>query len=113
MSRTLHARRAELTDRIDFRAIKDAALQRLPLILLRWLPEGRREGQEWVCRNPTRADRSPGSFKVNLGTGRWADFATGDRGGDAISLAAYLFGLNQSEAAHRIADMLGVGEAGR
>jgi hypothetical protein len=111
MSRTLQARRAELADRIDFRGINDAALQRLPLMVLRWLPEGRREGQEWVCRNPTRADRSPGSFKVNLRTGRWADFATGDGGGDAISLAAYLFGLRQSEAARRIATMLGIGAA--
>jgi hypothetical protein len=110
MSRTFHPQQAHFS-RIDFRAINDAALRRLPLIVLRWLPEGRREGQEWVCRNPTRADRSPGSFKVNLRTGRWADFATGDKGGDAISLAAYLFGLSQSEAARRIANMLGIGAA--
>jgi hypothetical protein len=99
--------------RIDFQAINNAALLRLPLILLRWLPEGRREGREWVCRNPTRSDRSPGSFKVNLRSGRWADFATDDKGGDPISLAAYLFGLSQAEAALRIAEMLGVSEVGR
>ena len=46
-----------------------------------------------MARNPTRPDRRPGSFKINLTTGRWADFATGDRGGDPVSLAAYLFGL--------------------
>ena len=45
------------------------------------------------CTNPTRADRRPGSFSVNTRTGRWADFATGDRGGDVVSLAAYLHGL--------------------
>ena len=55
-----------------------------------------------------RADRSPGSFRVNLLTGRWADFAIGVGGGDLISLAAYLFGIGQAEAATRIADMLGV-----
>ena len=66
------------------------------------------EGGEYVARNPTRHDRRPGSFKVNLRTGRWADFATGDRGGDPVSLAAYLFGLTQAEAARRLADMLGV-----
>ena len=43
--------------------------------------------------NPTRPDRRAGSFKVNLRTGRWADFATGDKGGDAVSLAAYLSGF--------------------
>jgi hypothetical protein len=45
---------------------------------------------------------------VNLVTGRWADFAVDARGGDPISLAAYLWGLSQSEAARRLALMLGV-----
>jgi hypothetical protein len=77
-------------------------------LLARWLPEGRREGHEWVALNPTRADRHAGSFSVNMITGRWADFATGDAGGDVISLAAFLFNLNQAQAARRLADMLGV-----
>jgi DNA primase len=95
---------------MDFAAVAAAALPNLPLLVARWLPEGRREGREWVARNPTRADRRPGSFKVNLATGRWADFATGDKGGDAISLAAHLHGLTQLEAARRLAEMLGVQE---
>ena len=49
------------------------------------------------------------SFSVNMRTGRWADFATGDRGGDVVSLAAYLHGLRQGEAARKLADMLGLG----
>ena len=48
---------------------------------------------------------------MNLRTGRWADFATGDRGGDPVSLAAYLHGLGQYKAARKLAEMLGV--AGR
>jgi DNA primase len=83
-------------------------LPNIPLIVKRWLPDGRREGNEWVTRNPTRADKNPGSFKINLRTGRWADFATGHIGGDAISLAAYLFGLSQVEAARKLALMLNV-----
>src|SRR4051812_48315107 len=94
--------------RTDFHHISQASLRYLPLIVLRWLPEGRREGHEWVARNPTRNDRTLGSFKVNLRTGQWADFATGDKGGDAISLAAYLHGLSQSVAARRISEMLGL-----
>ena len=39
---------------------------------------------------------------------RWADFATGDKGGDVVSLAAYLSGTGQTEAARALADMLGV-----
>jgi hypothetical protein len=68
------------------------------------MPGGKRIGREYVAKNPTRPDRRAGSSKVNLQTGRWADFATGDKGGDAVSLAAYLFGLRQSEAARRLAD---------
>src|SRR5918993_1723110 len=96
-----------MNQRIDFTAVAAAALSCLPALVARWLPDGRREGQEWVARNPTRADRRPGSFKVNLATGRWADFATGDKGGDAISLAAHLHGLSQVEAARRLTEMLG------
>jgi len=94
--------------RIAFDRVAAAALDRADIIVHRWLPDGRRDGTEWVCRNPTRADRRVGSFKINLKTGRWGDFATGDRGGDLVSLAAYLFKLSQADAARKIADMIGI-----
>jgi hypothetical protein len=94
--------------RVDFQAINIAANRALPLILMRWLPDGRRQGREFVAKNPTRADGHAGSFSINLITGKWSDFATGDRGGDPMSLAAYLFGLSQIDAARRVADMLGI-----
>jgi hypothetical protein len=94
---------------INYERIGRDALDRLPLLLLRWLPDGRREGSEWVARNPKRNDENPGSFKINLRTGHWADFATGDKGGDVISLAAYLHDLSQSSAAIRLSEMLGLG----
>jgi tRNA(Glu) U13 pseudouridine synthase TruD len=93
---------------VDFDAINRAALPVLATLLDRWMPGGRREGREYIARNPKRLDRRPGSFRVNMRTGRWADFATGDAGGDVISLAAYLHDLSQAEAARRIADMLGI-----
>jgi hypothetical protein len=93
---------------IDFAGINRAALARLEDILRRWLPGGRLEGREYVVRNPKRHDQRPGSFKVNVDSGRWADWATGDKGGDPISLAAYLFGLGQGDAARRLAGMLGI-----
>lgn len=93
---------------IAFERIARQAAGRAETIVSRWLPDGRREGGEWVARNPRRADRKPGSFKINLRSGRWGDFATGDTGGDLISLAAYLFDLDQAEAARRVAEMLGV-----
>ncbi|WP_234052606.1 MULTISPECIES: hypothetical protein [unclassified Xanthobacter] len=93
---------------IDFAAINGAALAALPSILARWLPGGRRQGAEYVVRNPKRADGRPGSFSINLRSGRWSDFATGDAGGDPVSLAAYLFDLTQADAARRLAAMLNV-----
>jgi hypothetical protein len=93
---------------VDFDRVNRAALAALPSLLARWLPDGRNMAGEWVARNPRRADRSPGSFKINLRTCRWSDFATGDKGGDVISLAAYLAGLGQVEAARDLARALGV-----
>ena len=98
---------------LDFSKINAAALPALPALCSRWMPDGKRIGREYVTLNPTRADQRAGSFKVNLHNGRWADFATGDKGGDAVSLAAYLFGLRQSDAARRLADALGISEGAR
>jgi hypothetical protein len=102
-------RHSSAQDRLDFKRINDAALPVLPALIARWLPEGQRRGREWVALNPHRSDRRLGSFSINLRTGRWADFATSDRGGDVISLAAYLSGTSQIEAARRLAAMLGMG----
>lgn len=97
---------------VDFAAVNRAALCRLSDILARWLPGGRNESREYVVRNPKRHDHRPGSFKINLDTGRWADFATGDKGGDPISLAAYLADCSQVEAARQLAAMLGLAADG-
>lgn len=92
--------------KIDFPGVNTRALPVLASILRRWLPDGRKEGNEWLARNPRRRDRHLGSFRINLRSGKWADFATGDRGGDIISLAAYLAGCSQVQAARRLTEML-------
>jgi hypothetical protein len=97
---------------IDFAEINRAALAAFPAVLARILPDAKRVGIEVVALNPRRADRRLGSFKVNCCNGRWADFATGDKGGDPISLVAYLADVSQGEAAWLLARMLGM-EAGR
>ncbi len=94
--------------RVAFARIAADALSHAHVLVCRWLPDGRREGAEWVALNPTRADHRRGSFKVNLATGKWSDFATGDAGCDLIALAAYLFHLDQAEAARKIAAALGI-----
>ncbi len=96
---------------IDIKAVSQAALGCLPALLVKWLPDGQARNGEWVARNPTRNDQKPGSFLINMQTGKWADFATGDRGGDIVSLYAYLNGLSQYEAACQLTDVLGGGHA--
>ena len=80
---------------IDFAEINRAALDAFPAVLARVLPGGKRVGSEVVALNPRRADRNLGSFKVNRFNGRWCDFATGDKGGDVVSLVAYLEGVSR------------------
>jgi putative DNA primase/helicase len=90
----------------DIAAVAAAALPHLPDLCRSWLPGGRLVGREWTCGS-LRGE--PGlSCKVNIATGRWADFATGHKGGDAVSLAAAIHRLSQREAADRIAVMLGL-----
>ncbi|MFI4933048.1 MAG: hypothetical protein ACHP7N_00350 [Caulobacterales bacterium] len=93
---------------VDFGRVKGAALRNAEAVVRGLLPDGRREGAEWVARNPRRTDRRLGSFKVNLSSGKWGDFASGDHGGDLVSLAAFVCALSQREAAVRLAESLGV-----
>ena len=90
-----------------FAAVNRAALAVPPRLLARWLPDGKTINGEWVALNPKRNDQRPGSFRINLKTGRWADFAIDARGGDPVSLAAYLRGQSQGDAARSLATMLG------
>ena len=74
--------------------INRALLDQSVALLNLWLPNGKRQGKEYIALNPTRNDRNLGSFRINTRTGQWADFATGDKGGDLISLYAYIKNTN-------------------
>lgn len=94
-------------NKLDFDAINLAidARSRVP----EWAPGGHWRGDEWVTRNPTRSDRNPGSFVVNVAKGVWRDFATEEGGADMVSLYAYIFHNNdQGKAARELADSHGV-----
>jgi hypothetical protein len=92
--------------RIDFLTIRTVALRNGVAVCNRILPGGRIVGNEYLVRNPKRADRKAGSFKVNLRSGRWSDFATGEREGDLISLVAWRYDYSQSKAAQSLASLL-------
>lgn len=94
--------------RIDFDLIAQAALGSARRLLGEWLPGGEWNGNEYKPLNPTRDDRSRGSFVINSSTGKWIDNATGDSGGDLISLYAYIRFVSQKDAAVEVAGMVGV-----
>jgi hypothetical protein len=94
---------------LDFAAVNSAALARLPEVLARLLPGGRAVGPEWHAGS-LRGD--PGdSLRVRMRgerAGRWADFATGEKGGDPVSLAAAVARTRQIEGAKQLARLLGI-----
>lgn len=92
---------------VDFEAVRDAALSSMEMIAKHYLPNGYRNGREWVALNPTRADASPGSFSINLDKGAWSDFAV-EESGDAIDLVAYLTGQSKLDAARELQQLLNV-----
>lgn len=99
--------------KIDFAEVARRSLAFIDQILNDILPDGKIEGAEYVALNPTRPDNALGSFKINRTTGAWSDFATGDAGGDIVSLYAYVCGVSQSEAARALSDSYcGMNETG-
>lgn len=90
-------------------AVAAAALARFDAVMGELsLSGGRSQGREYLPLNPLRGDTKPGSFTINRDTGAWADFACDAKGGDLVSLAAYLRGIKQGEAAALLAGFLGV-----
>ncbi|WP_197711013.1 hypothetical protein [Chromatium okenii] len=87
----------------SFREFSDRNAHYTAAICARYLPTGKKVGNEWVVLNPNRSDSKTGSFKINLDTGRWQDWATGDKG-DLVGLVAYLRGVNNGKATQIIID---------
>lgn len=118
--RPLTARQMEAVRRIaqaepppDFAAINRAARSRAEDVCRRLLPGGARQGKDWAAGDLSGAAGK--SLRVRLEgerAGAWIDNATGDKGGDFVSLAAAVARIPQAEAARRLAQMLGM-EAAR
>lgn len=98
------------TKRPSFADVKAASQKDIERVLAHWLPNGKRVdgGKEYTAHNPTRTDKRAGSLKVNLNKGTWADFATGDKGGDLIDLVRYLDGGTDVEACAKLTELLSV-----
>lgn len=91
---------------IDFDRIKNAALQDASRLLQHWLPGGRTVGPEYICGD---LDGGPGhSLSINIHTGVWKEFGTGEGGADLISLYAAIHRVKNGAAARAIAKELGL-----
>ena len=86
-----------MTLKIDFELIARAALSNGSTLVSSWLPGGKLVGKEWTCAS--LSGDAGESLKVNLTTGKWADFATGEKGRDLISLYASIRKIKNSDAA--------------
>lgn len=98
-----------MSDSQYFHRVSEDALIRFDSVMA-WLglEGGKHSGPEYLPLNPRRGDHSPGSFSINKATGKWSDFADDAKGGDLVSLVAYLQGIQQLAAADALADYLGL-----
>lgn len=75
-------------------------------LLSSWLPNGRFVGREFQVGS-LRGEPG-GSLSVNIANGKWCDFASGDKGGDLVSLYAAIHKISQKEAANELAIQFGL-----
>jgi putative DNA primase/helicase len=75
-------------------------------LLHEWLPGGQVLGDEYCCGDFT--GRKGKSLKVNLNSTLWSDFATGESGGDLISLYARIKSIGNYEAFQQLASLGGI-----
>ena len=92
-----------------FKPVAAAALARFDVVM-GWLglAGGKDSGREYLPLNPKRDDHKPGSLSIHRDKGAWMEGATGDKGGDLVSLAAYLWDCGNGDAAERLGRQLGV-----
>lgn len=86
----------------NFQLIKQQYKQNPIAILKRLVGDGKIEGGDYVALNPKRNDHKLGSFRIDIASGRFHDFATGDSGGSIIDLAAFVYGSDLGVAAQKL-----------
>lgn len=94
--------------RVDIARVAAIALAQAEQLLPLWLPGGKRDGHEWRCGDLTGTAGK--SCSVNIRTGAWSDFATGEAGGDLVALYAAIHSMEQGAAARALAEELEIGE---
>ena len=92
---------------IDFSKIAAAALCQAEGICCELFPGGRRDGVEF--RIGSLAGDAGKSLAINLRTGRWKDFSSGDSGKDLIALWAAVHNIGMADAAKELDAKLNAG----
>jgi hypothetical protein len=84
--------------------LESQAVNVMPAILKRWLPDGRISNQHWSAPHPKNRTRT---LSVDLLTGAWREFPTGASGRTITSLIIHFTGLPQEEALLNLTAMIG------
>ena len=87
---------------LDFTGLGRLLLDRSREVVPTWLPGGKLVGHEWFCGD-LRGGQGD-SCRVNLTTGKWAEFAGNEAGGDLISLYASINGIGQGDAFRQLSE---------
>ena len=91
---------------VNFEELKHQ-YKRYPIdILKRLVGAGKIEGGDYVALNPRRSDKKAGSFRVDISSGKFHDFATEDSGGSIIDLAAFVYDCDLLTAAQKLQQLL-------
>ena len=90
---------------LDFQGLNSLLLTSTLSTLENWLPGGKLRSNEYKCGDIKGGQGE--SLSINIITGRWADFATGEKGGDLISLYQIQNGLSPGEAFRELSNQFG------
>ena len=96
--------------RIRFEDVAAAALDHALTLLPEWMG-GKREGNEWKAERKANGGLGD-SWSVNLNTGRWGSFASGEGGGDLVSLYAAIHHIDNIAALPLVAAAVGINGSG-
>ena len=88
---------------INFQEISHKLTPYIESIVLINSPGGKKQGNEYMAGNIHGGQGD--SFRINLNTGKWADFATGEKGGDIISLYAKIKDIQNPDSARQLSEL--------
>lgn len=87
---------------LDFSGLNSRLMLEIRTLVPQWLPGGKMMGSEYCCGD---LSGKPGSsLRVNMDTGKWADFAAGESGGDLIALYAAINNIDQKSAYEKLCE---------